>query len=125
MNDGLKQPCNDCPFRRNATPGWLGAAEPQWFVDAALSDYAEYQCGVKFAPCHQTVNYEDRNWQAKLTEAHMCIGALQFAANNGKLPRDPERSKAVNEAGTNPNVFAHPSEFIEYHEGAPVKSWLF
>lgn len=115
MHNRLKNPCNDCPFRRNAVPGWLGASRPEWFVESALSDFAEYAPGAPMAPCHQTVNYEDDDWLAKLSEADACVGALQFAANNCKSPRDPERSAAVRAAGQNPDVFRTSQEFIDYH----------
>lgn len=115
MHNRLKQPCNDCPFRRNATPGWLGASGPEWFVESALADAAEYAPGAPFAPCHQTVDYNDPDWIDNLAEADACIGALQFAANNCKSPRSPERSAAVRAAGQNPDVFRQPQEFIDYH----------
>lgn len=123
MKTNLKKPCNDCPYRKNATPGWLGASKPEWFVESALSDYASYQGGSIMAPCHQTVNYEDPDWQDGLGEDEACVGALQFAANNCKSPRDPERSAAVRAAGPNPDVFATSQEFIDYHEGSKIKSW--
>ena len=116
----LKKPCNDCPFRRNAAQGWLGAAEPAWFVESALADYTYYG----FAPCHQTVNYEDPEWDMKLDQAESCVGALQFAANCGKSPRDPDRAEAVAKAGKNPDVFSNPNDFIEHHESGLAKSWL-
>lgn len=120
MHTRLKQPCNDCPFRRNAVPGWLGASGPEWFVESALADEAEYAPGAHFAPCHQTVDYEDDDWRERLEDADACVGALQFAANMCKSPRDHERAAAVRAAGQNPNVFRTPQEFIDYHtKGVP------
>lgn len=115
MKFDLKKPCNDCPYRKNASPGWLGAGTPEWFVESALSDYTDYGKGVNFAPCHQTVDYEDNNWKDTLGEAQACVGALQFCANNFKSPRDQERSKAVREAGRNEDVFSSAKEFLDYH----------
>lgn len=126
MKHNLKQPCNDCPYRRDSTRGWLGGSPPDWFVRAALSDFAEYAEGAPFAPCHQTVDYEDPSWLPKLGEVEACVGALQMCHNNGKLPRDPVRSAAVKAAGENDNVFRYPAEFIEHHDGEDVlsRSWV-
>lgn len=125
MKRNLKQPCNDCPYRRNSTRGWLGSSGPKWFVRAAMTDEAEYAPGAHFAPCHQTVNYEDPDWLENLSEAEACIGALQMCANSGKLPRGRERAEAVKEAGTNTEVFSWPHEFMEHHDGDDVvaRSW--
>lgn len=116
----FKLPCNDCPFRRNSLAGWTGSAEPEWFTGAALSDYPN-DC-----PCHQTVDYEDPDWKEDLEDASVCVGALIFARNCGKLPRDPEASAMVMAVEQNKEaVFTHSQEFIDHHrQREGVGSWL-
>lgn len=124
MNNRLKQPCRECPFRRIAPPGYLGSAEPQWFVDSAVADRVDYGPGIAAAPCHLTVDYSTPGWEERLPDADACIGSLQFAANWMKLPRDPVRSAMVSDAGENPDVFATPEEFLAHHNDPDgLRSW--
>lgn len=116
MKHTLRKPCNDCPYRKNALPGWTGQADPEWFVDSALSDAALYQGGATFAPCHKTVDYSSPTWEDDLGDSEVCFGALRFAANCCKSPRDPERSAAVRAAGRGDDVFSSPQEFLDHHK---------
>jgi hypothetical protein len=34
----VPEPCNDCPWRRNATPGWLGPHTAEEWIKQAHSD---------------------------------------------------------------------------------------
>lgn len=113
--------CNDCPFRRASLAGWTGAAAPEWFVESALADETVYG----EVPCHQTVDYNDPNWRASLKNAAVCAGALIFARNNGKLPRDPRRAKLVKQvAADHETIFSTRKEFIEHHRRPDgVRSW--
>lgn len=109
----IKRPCNDCPFRRNAAPGWLGADTPQNFASNALADYSLFPL-----PCHQTIDYSDPDWQAtQYEESALCAGALIFCKNNYKRPFDPERAAWIDAVEHDANVFRYPWEFIEYHGG--------
>lgn len=120
------RPCSDCPFRRDSTPGWTGDSDPEWFVESALSDYAEYQAGSKLAPCHQTVDYTDPDWPTKMDQVAACAGSLIFAQNNCKTPRDPERERAVKQVDADhETVFTSRQEFIDHHrrEGG-MQSWV-
>lgn len=131
MKSNLRQPCNDCPFRLNAVKGWLGAGDPDHFVNGALSDYPlpkddnwrETGEFITALPCHQTVDYEDRNWRDSLDESEVCVGALAFCANTGKDPRDRERSRLVTKIGRRDDVFARPQEFINHHTSLGRGSW--
>lgn len=126
-----KKPCNDCPFRRDATPGWLGDTSGlpgseevtegcKHFVDGALADYAEYDL-----PCHTTIDYEKGDWlEDQYPEAALCAGALIFARNQAKSPRDPARAENIRqvEADTE-TVFAYPWEFYDHHGGELPPKW--
>jgi hypothetical protein len=84
-------PCGDCPWRRNALSGWLGALAPDEWVRVAHSD-----CHVD---CHSITNMQ-------------CAGIAIYRRNvvkrcdppNMTLPADREK------------VFATPAEFLQYHQ---------
>jgi hypothetical protein len=85
------RPCKDCPWRRVAAPGWLGAVQtPESWVATAKSDDP--------VPCH--------------TGSGQCAGIAIFRANIYKLPRFKEVLRLP------PNkdlVFGNGEEFIKYH----------
>ena len=112
---GRKTPCRECPFRRDAAPGWLGAeTDPQNFVRAAESDISNQGA----LPCHLTIDYTDPRWMSsQLPKADLCAGALIYAANQAKMPRSPDRAEAVRSVEQSDAVFKYPHEFIEHHGG--------
>lgn len=102
-----KRPCKECPFRRDAAKGWLGAYDgAQDFLDT------HYRYDVP-NPCHTTVDYNDPEWKSKLGDAIGCAGQQIFYENSLKKPRmwslDPDI-----EADTH-NVFQWPQEFLDHH----------
>jgi hypothetical protein len=110
-----KQPCSDCPFRRAAMPGWLGAGSPESFIDCMNRDEP--------LPCHQTIDYDDPDWLEKWSaqeSGSMCAGALIFMANKMQRPRTrgfptlPPDKVAV---------FSNTVEFVRYHREAGTHSW--
>lgn len=110
-----KTPCNACPFRRKAMPGWLGRGTPQSFIIEISLEQP--------LPCHLTIDYEDKSWLAKWQNQRIgmvCAGSLIMGANMAKLPRDPQfpRMKPDHDL-----VFSSPHEFIAFHENASVRSW--
>lgn len=129
MKCNLKQPCNDCPWRRKAQRGWLGNGDPTYFVSAALADEfgGEHVEGSYAEPCHQTVDYQAPDWQEHPEEHEVCVGAAIFYRNVDpwKLPREPRRSKVI--ASVKPDhetVFSTAEEFIEHHTtGNTMRSW--
>jgi hypothetical protein len=79
----LKTPCHECPYVGNI-PGWIGRhASAQEFVDIARAD-------VRF-PCHQTIDYSDKQWEVKVQrgEAQQCVGQLAFMNRLCKRSIDP------------------------------------
>lgn len=115
MKPAPNVPCRECPFRRAAPNGYLGAATPDAFISSTLMT----EVGM---PCHLTVDYEDRDWQATMeTEANLCRGSLIFLKNSCKLPRTPEYAAAVREtAADRDSVFANAAEFLAHHK-APIQ----
>ncbi len=108
-------PCGECPFRRRAPAGWLGANTPQALIAEISLE--------RPLPCHPTIDYEDPAWLEKWTAqqiGRICAGSLIMAANMGKLARDRAfpRLPADDHA-----VFKNHLEFIAHHEGADIRSW--
>ena len=86
-------PCHDCPWRRQALPGWLGGSTVEDWLLEAHSDAT--------IPCH-------------VYSGAQCAGSAIYRRNVAKNPRDPE----VLVLGVDKiTVFANPSEFREHHEG--------
>jgi len=109
MKDKLTKPCSDCPFRRVALRGWLGAYE-------GPEDFIASHHGLDLQnPCHLGVDYSDADWLAKLDDAPACIGQQVMYLNECKLPRTwkiPESVEADRDG-----VFNNASEFVAYHRG--------
>ena len=87
-----KKPCADCPWSRNAVPGWLGSSSSEQWIQEAHSD--------SIIPCHTL-------------DGAQCAGAAIYRKNVCKSPRykDVLVLPADREA-----VFKSPMEFKEYHE---------
>lgn len=90
-----KKPCGDCPWRRNAIPGWLGNMTPEEWLQAANGD------GV--IDCHTVVG----------SPQPQCAGAASYRANTCKSPRD---LRALRLPVDRTRVFSSPSEFLNHHK---------
>ena len=107
------KPCNQCPFRRTALPGYVGSTDPADFIATTMADDA--------MPCHTSIDYEDPDWRDQLdplnadSTARHCAGAATFFANIGKLSRDRMRPRLKSDKV---NVFASPNEFLAHHAAA-------
>lgn len=86
-----KRPCPDCPWSRDALPGWLGSMTAEQWVKHAHSDGT--------AECHA------------LLGAH-CAGLAIYRSNVAKKPRDPN---ALTLPADRERVFASPCQFVEHH----------
>lgn len=90
-------PCNECPFRRECLPGWLGNNDHTRFAAYALQEV--------FFPCHT------RKGQA-------CAGRATMWSNSCKAPRD--KTLLVLPRDTK-NVFSNIMEFMKHHKIDPEK----
>jgi hypothetical protein len=102
LPDALHKPCNDCPWRRNAAPGWLGPYTAEEWVQLAHSDEP--------IACHLTIEVED-SWEEGVIR--QCAGAAIYRANVCKSPRNPEVVVLPSDTET---VFATPNQFMDYHD---------
>lgn len=104
LPEPTKQPCNECPWRRNSFPGHLGPYTAEEWAALAHTDIA--------IACHKTIE-EDDDWDAP--NLRQCAGAGIFRANVLKSPRDPEVYRA--KEPDHDRVFSSNAEFITHHNG--------
>lgn len=104
------KPCHECPFRKEALPGWLGGAShnPQVFLSTIE------QAPI---PCHLTVDWDalDEAYASMVAYVNPCIGSLQFMRNTAKLPWDKVYATMRNSVERNPEVFEIRQDFIDHH----------
>lgn len=94
--------CHECPFARDAAPGWLGPFTAEEWADLLVSDEP--------IACHITIHTDD-SWEPPTRQ---CRGAGQLRRNQAKRPRDPE--VYVADSVTN-EVFGNVYQFVNHHEG--------
>lgn len=110
MKTDLKQPCNECPFRRKAPAGWLGPWEPEeLLISISMS-------AVPFT-CHRTIPDE---FDDDTSELQMCAGAAIFLNNKLELYRGEdgrEYQRVMEEAPdeVKASVFDGRAEFLTHH----------
>lgn len=97
-------PCGECPFRRQAWPGYFGSNEPENFSLLSMSDAR--------MPCHPTVDYEDQDWEVLQEDSPECAGRAIMMANMAKRPRDRDRMVLEQDKV---KVFSTITEFNEWH----------
>ncbi len=89
------KPCSDCPWRRDAVPGWLGGSTTgDWL--AAVHGEGRVDCHVLAGP--------------------QCAGAAIYRRNVAKRPRDPQ--VLVLDVDRD-RVFSSPVEFQSHHRKGP------
>lgn len=107
----VPQPCNDCPWRRNATPGWLGPFTAEEWCQTAH--------GEAPVACHKTIRVTNDlgygDWENP--SMRQCMGMAIFRNNICKSPHNPTDAANLIEEGDKTQVFSWDDEFIAYHEG--------
>lgn len=103
------KPCNQCPYRRESLPGYLGDANYQPEVFLQQLDCRDMH------PCHMAVDWNDYT-EEDLLKAKKCTGALQFMNNSLRIHRNREIAELQKTVGKNENVFQWKSEFINHHK---------
>jgi hypothetical protein len=86
-----KKPCSDCPFARDALPGWLGSH--------TIEEWVLMVHGENYIECHT------------LTGAQ-CAGAAIYRKNVAKLPID---KRILLLPTDHQRVFSSPREFVDHH----------
>lgn len=105
------KPCGDCPFRRAAPAGWIGAhGHPQEITDIVMADQ-------KF-PCHTAVNKletEGADFETAVDAAPYCVGSLIMMNNTCKVSRNSFVVALQKRVGKSEDVFANQREFVDHH----------
>lgn len=89
------KPCGDCPWRRDALPGWLG--------NLTADDWLRAAHGESRIDCHTIAKMQ-------------CAGAAIYRRNVCKRMHDP---KLLVLDADRERVFSNPMEFKEYHGKGP------
>lgn len=84
-------PCSDCPFRRDALPGWLGGRTP--------AQYALLACSDEIILCHTKVGPQ-------------CAGAAIYRAN---ICKEARSKRVLRLPKDTVKVFAWVTEFMQHH----------
>lgn len=106
---GRTTPCEMCPWRVSAAPGYLGEDSPVHFYWASIS--AEQDM-----PCHEQIDYSEDDWkETQLPGADLCAGMLIHFKNSLKRPRRPEIAAAVEAVKESRAVFQWPWDFMKRH----------
>ena len=103
MNERVKAPCNECPWKKSSPPGYLGGN--------SVGMYSEPTRRGTPLPCHKTMEGDSSGWKA-------CYGQLTTMRNSCILPVD-ENDKALRHSvpTDRENYFNHIHEFESHHEG--------
>lgn len=94
-----RQPCSDCPLRRDAVPGWLGESPTNRGELATAAEWIDMLHGETRIDCHTRIGPQ-------------CAGAAIYRGNVCKMPRD--RELLVLPADDR-RVFSDADEFRERH----------
>jgi hypothetical protein len=114
MKHAIKTPCAECPFRRDAAPGYLGGYSPEMYMDIVFSPAS--------IACHLSKGFGDIN---RIDEQRHCTGVSAFRANTGYIANIHGYPTAAHDStqivGHNEEVFfASPQEFCDHHGPAQI-----
>lgn len=101
LPEATKKPCNECPWRRNAEPGFLGPH--------SVEEWAFFAHSGGPIACHKTIQVDEDWSQPGLRQ---CAGAAVFRTNDGIAPN--RVGVSMNPADPDA-VFANCGEFAEHH----------
>lgn len=111
----MKNPCDECPWRRDSPAGHLGPLDAQGWIDVIHGEQA--------IACHKTITDTDDKGHGDWANPAMrqCRGAVSFRANVCKAPRNDE---ILSWPPDTKRVFATDAEFIEHHSpDSPFAKW--
>lgn len=113
MKPAPHSPCRECPFRRDATPGYLGGYTPEMYMDIVRSPAS--------IACHLSNGFQTREIETQ----HHCYGAAAFRANIGHvcqmdgIPTHAHES-TMRVGSDNVTFLGTDAEFIAHHGPAQI-----
>lgn len=108
MKPPAKNPCIECPWRRNALPGYLGPHTAEEWVEMAHAD-GQIACHMTIDPGHDDDDYND------IGDMTTCAGATIFRRNVCKSPRLLRGMDEYELPSDRERVFARNDEFVQHH----------
>lgn len=114
LPDAVKEPCNECPWRREAARGYLGPYDPRKWVRIALSEDP--------IACHKTIKVTNPlegigSWDHP--QIRQCRGAAIFRENICKSPKNPE---VVIGPADRERVFDDVVDFCHHHGDGEIET---
>ena len=103
MKDPCKNPCNDCPWRRDSMPGFLGGAAVPHFEAAWAMQ--------RIVPCHKTV----KNPSSWSPDWRWCAGYLIARRNVNDTLLAPAAQRACETVEPSDAVVAGIEGFADHH----------
>jgi hypothetical protein len=105
-----RQPCAECPWRREAPAGWLGGHAAEFYADALAFN--------ETPACHRKDHGPDSD------DTAFCAGALSVMANACIRPDERKHAGSVEacaSVGPRGDTFGHHAEFYQHHAGEPYR----
>ena len=104
MKNNIKNPCSECPFRKDSAKGWLGGETAKSTLDYAFNE-------ADFA-CHKTRH-------KAIDKMSRCRGFLLFMRKMAKSPRyNKPLAECLNaidfNMATKSNILSVP-DFLKHH----------
>lgn len=106
-----KDPCAECPWRKNAPAGYLGGHAAEYYADAVSAN--------EIPPCHLQDKGPDN------PKSSFCVGALSVAANSCISPHNTDGAvEAKTVIGKRDDTFKWVRDFFKHHTGRDYMPFL-
>lgn len=111
MKDTFKNPCPECPFRKNSAPGWLGPH--------TATELHQYVMAEGHFACHMTIPANETNVTVLSEVTTRCQGSVLYMGKNCKSPQDKILAEQLNITKSDPeyrNRLENILNLCEFHE---------
>lgn len=106
MKKNPSKPCNECAFRRDSEPGFLGGSPPEMFLGQSVGPFV--------VPCHCHCDFDDPTWKDKIGQTPQCAGLAIYRANIDSARFLPDALHKL--PADHDLVFSTPAEFLAHHK---------